>query len=66
MGLLIIALLLLPQAKLAVGRVVRLRPPKPASLTLDAGRRRRALVAATVVLSAPSSPATTSTPSGWP
>ena len=32
MGLLIIALLLLPQAKLTVGRVVRLRPPKPASL----------------------------------
>ena len=32
MGLLIIALLLLPQSKLAVGRVVRLRPPKPASL----------------------------------
>lgn len=32
MGLLIIALLLLPQSKLTVGRVVRLRPPKPASL----------------------------------
>jgi branched-chain amino acid transport system permease protein len=33
MGLLIVALLLLPQAKLAAGRVVRLRPPKVASLT---------------------------------
>jgi branched-chain amino acid transport system permease protein len=32
MGLLIIALLLLPQAKLTVGRVVRLRPPRPAGL----------------------------------
>jgi branched-chain amino acid transport system permease protein len=32
MGLLIVALLLLPQSKLTVGRVVRLRPPKPASL----------------------------------
>jgi branched-chain amino acid transport system permease protein len=32
MGLLIIALLLLPQAKLTVGRVVRMRPPKAASL----------------------------------
>lgn len=32
MGLLIIALLLLPQSKLTVGRIVRLRPPKPASL----------------------------------
>jgi branched-chain amino acid transport system permease protein len=32
MGLLILALLLLPQSKLTVGRVVRMRPPKPASL----------------------------------
>ncbi len=31
MGLLIVALLLLPQSKLAIGRVVRLRPPKAAS-----------------------------------
>ncbi len=43
MGLLIIALLLLPQSKLAVGRVVRLRPPKPASL-------RSTLVGATVLV----------------
>jgi branched-chain amino acid transport system permease protein len=51
MGLLIVALLLLPQAKLAAGRVVRLRPPKPASLnvTLVGGV---ALVAASVLLSA--------------
>jgi branched-chain amino acid transport system permease protein len=33
MGLLIVALILLPQSKLTVGRVVRLRPPKPASLS---------------------------------
>lgn len=32
MGLLIVALVLLPQSKLTVGRVVRLRPPKPAGL----------------------------------
>jgi branched-chain amino acid transport system permease protein len=51
MGLLIVALLLLPQAKLAAGRVVRLRPPKPASLntTLVGGV---ALVAVTVLLAA--------------
>jgi branched-chain amino acid transport system permease protein len=51
MGLLIVALLLLPQAKLAAGRVVRLRPPKPAGLnvTLVGGV---ALVAASVLLSA--------------
>jgi branched-chain amino acid transport system permease protein len=51
MGLLIVALLLLPQAKLAAGRVVRLRPPKPASLnvTLVGGVT---LVAASVLLSA--------------
>ena len=40
MGLLIVALLLLPQAKLAAGRVVRLRPPKVASRNHDPGRRR--------------------------
>jgi branched-chain amino acid transport system permease protein len=34
MGLLIVALLLLPQAKLAAGRVARLRPPKVASFTM--------------------------------
>ena len=39
MGLLIIALLILPQAKLTVGRVVRLRPPDAASLSIHAGRR---------------------------
>jgi branched-chain amino acid transport system permease protein len=33
MGLLIVALLLLPQAKLAAGRVVRRRPPRVASLS---------------------------------
>ena len=51
MGLLIIALLLLPQAKLAAGRVARLRAPKVASLrtTLIGGA---ALVAVTVVLAA--------------
>jgi branched-chain amino acid transport system permease protein len=51
MGLLIVALLLLPQAKLAAGRVVRLRPPKPAALntTVVGGV---ALVAITVLLSA--------------
>jgi branched-chain amino acid transport system permease protein len=51
MGLLIIALLLLPQATLAAGRVVRLRPPKVASLTttLVGGV---ALVVVTVVLGA--------------
>jgi branched-chain amino acid transport system permease protein len=51
MGLLIVALLLLPQAKLAVGRVVRLRPPKVASftMTLVGGV---ALVAGTVLLAA--------------
>jgi branched-chain amino acid transport system permease protein len=51
MGLLIIALLLLPQAKLAAGRVVRLRPPKAASftMTLVGGL---ILVALTVVLAA--------------
>ncbi len=51
MGLLIVALLLLPQAKLTVGRVVRLRPPKPASLrsTLVGAA---ALVGATVLFGA--------------
>jgi branched-chain amino acid transport system permease protein len=51
MGLLIVALLLLPQAKLAAGRIVRLRPPKPAGLntTVVGGV---ALVAASVLLSA--------------
>jgi branched-chain amino acid transport system permease protein len=50
MGLLIIALLLLPQSKLAVGRVARLRPPGVASLrmTLIGGA---VLVAVAVVLS---------------
>jgi branched-chain amino acid transport system permease protein len=51
MGLLIVALLLLPQAKLAVGRVARLRPPKVASLpTTLVGAVL--LVAVTVLLSA--------------
>ncbi len=49
MGLLLIALLLLPQAKLAAGRVVRLRPPKVASLTTTC-ISGVALVAITVVL----------------
>jgi branched-chain amino acid transport system permease protein len=49
MGLLIIALLLLPQAKLTVGRVVRLRPPKPASLRSTV-IGAVALVAATLVV----------------
>jgi branched-chain amino acid transport system permease protein len=51
MGLLIIALLLLPQSKLTVGRVVRLRPPKPASLrsTLIGGAL---LIAATLIVGA--------------
>jgi branched-chain amino acid transport system permease protein len=51
MGLLIIALLLLPQSKLTVGRVVRLRPPKPASLrsTLIGGA---VLVAVTLLVGA--------------
>jgi branched-chain amino acid transport system permease protein len=51
MGLLIIALLLIPQAKLATGRVARLRAPRPASLraTLVGGT---VLVAAAVVLGA--------------
>ncbi len=51
MGLLIVALLLLPQAKLTVGRVVRLRPPKPASLrsTLIGGAL---LVAVTLLVGA--------------
>ncbi|HEX4174712.1 MAG TPA: ABC transporter permease, partial [Acidimicrobiales bacterium] len=51
MGLLIIALLLLPQSKLTVGRVVRLRPPKPASLrsTLIGGAL---LVAVTLLVGA--------------
>jgi branched-chain amino acid transport system permease protein len=51
MGLLIVALLLLPQSKLTVGRVVRLRPPKPASLrsTLIGAAL---LVAATLVVGA--------------
>jgi branched-chain amino acid transport system permease protein len=51
MGLLIIALLLIPQAKLAAGRVARLRAPRPASLraTLIGGT---VLVAAAVVLGA--------------
>jgi branched-chain amino acid transport system permease protein len=51
MGLLIVALLLLPQSKLTVGRVVRLRPPKPASLrsTLIGGAL---LVAATLLVGA--------------
>jgi branched-chain amino acid transport system permease protein len=51
MGLLIVALLLLPQSKLSVGRVVRLRPPKPASLrsTLIGGAL---LIAATLMVGA--------------
>jgi branched-chain amino acid transport system permease protein len=51
MGLLIIALLLLPQSKLAVGRIARLRPPKAASFrsTLIGAAL---LVALTVVLAA--------------
>jgi branched-chain amino acid transport system permease protein len=51
MGLLIVALLLLPQAKLAAGRVVRMRPPKVARLrsTLIGAV---VLVAVTVVLAA--------------
>ncbi len=51
MGLLLIALLLIPQAKLAAGRVARLRPPKTASLraTLVGAA---ALIAATLLLSA--------------
>jgi branched-chain amino acid transport system permease protein len=51
MGLLIVALLLLPQAKLAAGRVVRMRPPKVARLrsTLMGAV---VLVAVTVVLAA--------------
>ncbi len=51
MGLLVVALLLLPQGTLAVGRVARLRPPRVASLgmTLVGGA---VLVAAAVVLSA--------------
>jgi len=51
MGLLIIALLLLPQSKLTVGRVVRLRPPKPAGLrsTLVGGAL---LVAVTLLVGA--------------
>jgi branched-chain amino acid transport system permease protein len=51
MGLLIVALLLLPQSKLTVGRVVRLRPPKPASLrsTLVGGAL---LVAVTLLVGA--------------
>ena len=51
MGLLIVALILLPQSKLTVGRVVRLRPPKPASLrsTLIGAAL---LVAATLVVGA--------------
>jgi branched-chain amino acid transport system permease protein len=50
MGLLILALLLLPQEKLAAGRVARLRPPRPAgrSMTLVGGVL---LVAVTVLLS---------------
>jgi branched-chain amino acid transport system permease protein len=51
MGLLIVALLLLPQAKLAVGRVVRLRPPRVASLTMTLVGGV-VLVAVTVVLAA--------------
>jgi branched-chain amino acid transport system permease protein len=43
MGLLIVALLILPQAKLSVGRVVRLRPPRVASL-------RSTMVGATVLV----------------
>ena len=51
MGLLIVALLLLPQSKLTVGRIVRLRPPKPASLrsTLIGGAL---LIAGTIVAGA--------------
>jgi branched-chain amino acid transport system permease protein len=51
MGLLIVALLVLPQAKLTAGRVARLRPPKVAgrTMTLVGGAL---LVAAAVVLSA--------------
>jgi len=50
MGLLILALIILPQDKLAIGRVVRLRAPRAASLnqTLVGGV---VLVAATVLLS---------------
>jgi branched-chain amino acid transport system permease protein len=51
MGLLIVALLLLPQAKLAAGRVVRLRPPKVASLHMTLVGAVL-LVAVTVVLAA--------------
>jgi branched-chain amino acid transport system permease protein len=50
MGLLIVALLLLPQAKLAVGRVARLRPPKAARLTTTMAGGV-VLVATTVLLS---------------
>jgi branched-chain amino acid transport system permease protein len=51
MGLLIIALLLLPQAKLAAGRVARLRPPKVASLRMTLVGSA-VLVVLTVVLAA--------------
>ena len=51
MGLLIVALILLPQSKLTVGRIVRMRPPKPASLrTTLVGAAL--LVAGTVVVGA--------------
>jgi branched-chain amino acid transport system permease protein len=49
MGLLIVALLLLPQAKLTVGRVVRLRAPKPASLRSTLVGGALVIVAAVVV-----------------
>ena len=51
MGLLIVALLLLPQGKLAAGRIVRLRPPRVASfkMTLVGGA---VLVGGTVLLAA--------------
>jgi len=50
MGLLISALLLLPQDRLVAGRVVRMRPPKVASLNMTLGGGV-ALVAVSAVLS---------------
>jgi branched-chain amino acid transport system permease protein len=50
MGLLILALIILPQDKLAIGRVVRLRAPRAASLNMTL-IGAVVLVAATVVLS---------------
>lgn len=49
MGLLIVALLLLPQAKLAAGRVVRMRAPRVPNLTMTV-LGGVALVAATILL----------------